>query len=49
MEWIPNDEEKSVDEVIIDQWFIPGIDHEVDFSVYRNWSNDNKGKKATPY
>ena len=60
MEWIPNDEEleafdlfaedleKEFGEIPTTDWYIPGIDHAVDFTIYRQWSNANGGKKPTP-
>jgi len=40
--------EKEIEDIAPGEWYIPGISHAVDFSLYRQWSNARGGKKEAP-
>ena len=47
MEWVPNEKDEEQFEEMIDYiWHVPGIEQSVDYTIYRIWSNMNRGKKA---
>lgn len=47
MEYIPDDKEEQ-DEIEPLIWYIPGSSEPTVFTIYRIWSNINRGRKDSP-